>query len=122
MDWHACTAFLPEDTRPRRLAKTATAAANWIFGSKVKNYEVDSTASTIMRDPCHPEVKAEMYRLQVAPQPWRKQSRSAHAVSDLEYFFLVECYSKYIGESLDFLKSTWHRREKRQGLSWGLDP
>ena len=115
MDWHACTAFLPEDTRPRRLAKTATAAANWIFGSKVKNYEVDSTAST-MPDPCHPEVKAEM------PPPWIKQNRSAHAVSDLEYFFILECYSKYIGESLDFLKSTWHRREKRQDLSWEFDP
>ena len=46
------------------------------------------------------------------------QNRSAHAVIDLEYFFLEEGYSRYIGDSLDFLKSTWHRREKRQGLSW----
>ena len=42
--------------------------------------------------------------------------QSAHAVIDLEYFFLEEGYSKYIGDSLEFLKSTWHRRAKRQLL------
>ena len=71
-----------------------------------------------MPDPNHPEVKAEMLRLRAAPPQWRKQNRSAHAVIDLEYFFLEEGYSRYIRDSLDFLKSTWHRREKRQGLSW----
>ena len=46
-----------------------------------------------------------------------KQNMSAHAVIDLEYLFLKEGYSKYIGDSLDFLKSTWHRREKRHAIS-----
>ena len=84
MDWQACTAFLPEDTQPSLLAKTATAAANWIFGSTVKNYDVDSTASTVMPDPNHHDVKTEMHRLQEALPPWRNHNRSAHAVIDLE--------------------------------------
>ena len=44
--------------------------------------------------------------------------KAEHAAIDLEYFFLEEGYSKYIDYSLDFLKSMWHRREKRQRLSW----
>ena len=71
-----------------------------------------------MPDTNHSEVKAEIHCLQAAAPPWRKQNMSAHTVIDLEYFFLEEGYSRYIGDSLDFLKSTWHRREKRQGLSW----
>ena len=109
---------MPHDAQTSPLAKTATAAASWIFGSKVKNYEVDSTASTIMPDTNHPDIKADLHRLQAPPPPWRKQNRSAHAVVDLEYFFLEEGYSRYIGDSFDFLKSTWHRRKKRQRLPW----
>ena len=69
-----------------------------------------------MPDHNHPEVKAVMYHLQAAQPPWRKQNMSAHAFIDLEYFFIEEGYSKYIGDSLEFLKSTWHRRAKRQLL------
>ena len=63
-----------------------------------------------MRGPNHPEVKAEMRRLRAAPPPWIKHNRSAHAVIDLECFFLQEGYSRYIGDSLDFHKSTLRRR------------
>ena len=58
-----------------------------------------------------------MRRLQAAPPFMRKHNRSAHAVIDLEYFFTEEGYSKYIGDSLDFINSTWPCSAKRQGLS-----